>query len=192
MLQIMRNIRKREVVILLTQRYTNNHSLCLYFVNMCTQGTPVTKQECNNSIGAHYIFHIYLLLCIGPLMCAIYCLQCIRKCTFLQTNIQTIYCPCPLQCARHDNVFVAELLIERGLNVNLQDEDLWTALHVASVCDHADVVLLLLLVRNTCTHGHPVFWGWLIYTVPHSHGMNVLFGRGEYNFLVDPCNPKRV
>uniref|UniRef100_A0A3Q1G4C4 Myosin motor domain-containing protein n=1 Tax=Acanthochromis polyacanthus TaxID=80966 RepID=A0A3Q1G4C4_9TELE len=50
-----------------------------------------------------------------------------------------------LQCARHDNVFAAELLIERGLNVNLQDEDLWTALHVACVCDHADVVLLLLV-----------------------------------------------
>lgn len=56
------------------------------------------------------------------------------------------------QCARYDNVFAAELLIERGLNVNLQDEDLWTALHVACVCDHADVVLLLLLVR--CTHTH--------------------------------------
>ncbi|XP_068602409.1 unconventional myosin-XVI [Brachionichthys hirsutus] len=48
-------------------------------------------------------------------------------------------------CARHDNVFVAELLIERGLNVNLQDEDLWTAMHVACVCDHADMVLLLLV-----------------------------------------------
>ncbi|XP_068185946.1 unconventional myosin-XVI [Antennarius striatus] len=48
-------------------------------------------------------------------------------------------------CARHDNVFAAELLIERGLNVNLQDEDLWTALHVACACDHADMVLLLLL-----------------------------------------------
>ncbi|KAM9851316.1 unconventional myosin-XVI [Aulostomus maculatus] len=48
-------------------------------------------------------------------------------------------------CARHDNVFAAEILIERGLNVNQQDEDLWTALHVASVCDHADMVLLLLL-----------------------------------------------
>ncbi|KAM9344023.1 unconventional myosin-XVI [Pholidichthys leucotaenia] len=48
-------------------------------------------------------------------------------------------------CARHDNAFAAELLIERGLNVNLQDEDLWTALHVASVCDHADVVLLLVV-----------------------------------------------
>lgn len=54
-----------------------------------------------------------------------------------------------LQCARHDNVFAAEVLIERGVNVNLQDEDLWTALHVACVCDHADVVLLLLLVRGT-------------------------------------------
>ncbi|XP_036830919.1 unconventional myosin-XVI [Oncorhynchus mykiss] len=48
-------------------------------------------------------------------------------------------------CARHDNVFAAEVLIERGLNVNLQDEDLWTALHVACVCDHEDMVLLLLL-----------------------------------------------
>ncbi|XP_040056748.2 unconventional myosin-XVI isoform X1 [Gasterosteus aculeatus] len=48
-------------------------------------------------------------------------------------------------CARHGNVFAAELLIERGLSVDLQDEDLWTALHVACVCDHADVVLLLLL-----------------------------------------------
>ncbi len=45
-------------------------------------------------------------------------------------------------------MFAAELLIERGLNVNLQDEDLWTALHVACVCDHADVVLLLLLVKT--------------------------------------------
>ncbi|XP_057192130.1 unconventional myosin-XVI isoform X1 [Triplophysa rosa] len=48
-------------------------------------------------------------------------------------------------CARHDNVFAAEVLIEKGLNVNLQDEDLWTALHVACACDHADMVLLLLL-----------------------------------------------
>lgn len=54
-----------------------------------------------------------------------------------------------LQCARHDNVFAAEVLIERGVHVNLQDEDLWTALHVACVCDHADVVLLLLLVNIT-------------------------------------------
>ncbi|XP_054642512.1 unconventional myosin-XVI isoform X2 [Dunckerocampus dactyliophorus] len=48
-------------------------------------------------------------------------------------------------CARHDNVFAAEVLLERGVSVNLQDEDLWTALHVACVCDHADMVLLLLL-----------------------------------------------
>ncbi|CAL8268518.1 unnamed protein product [Lota lota] len=48
-------------------------------------------------------------------------------------------------CARHDNVFAAEILMERGLNANLQDQDLWTAMHVACACDHADVVLLLLL-----------------------------------------------
>ncbi len=59
-----------------------------------------------------------------------------------------------LQCARHDNVFAAEILIEKGLNVNLQDEDLWTALHVACACDHADMVLLLLLVRIHHKHRH--------------------------------------
>lgn len=61
-----------------------------------------------------------------------------------------------LQCARHDNVFAAEILVEKGLNVNLQDEDLWTALHVACACDHADMVLLLLLVRSTI-HRHHLF-----------------------------------
>ncbi|XP_077392246.1 unconventional myosin-XVI isoform X2 [Festucalex cinctus] len=48
-------------------------------------------------------------------------------------------------CARHDNALAAEVLMERGLNVNLQDRDLRTALHVACACDHADMVLLLLL-----------------------------------------------
>ncbi|XP_072554463.1 unconventional myosin-XVI isoform X1 [Paramormyrops kingsleyae] len=48
-------------------------------------------------------------------------------------------------CARHDNAFAAELLVERGLNVNGQDEELWTALHVACACDSTDVLLLLLL-----------------------------------------------
>uniref|UniRef100_A0A3B3SE87 Myosin motor domain-containing protein n=1 Tax=Paramormyrops kingsleyae TaxID=1676925 RepID=A0A3B3SE87_9TELE len=49
------------------------------------------------------------------------------------------------ECARHDNAFAAELLVERGLNVNGQDEELWTALHVACACDSTDVLLLLLL-----------------------------------------------
>ncbi|XP_066562262.1 unconventional myosin-XVI isoform X2 [Amia ocellicauda] len=48
-------------------------------------------------------------------------------------------------CARYDNAFAAEILIERGMNVNQQDEDFWTALHVACACDNADIVLLLLL-----------------------------------------------
>ncbi|XP_015261126.1 PREDICTED: unconventional myosin-XVI-like, partial [Gekko japonicus] len=48
-------------------------------------------------------------------------------------------------CARYDNGFVAEILIERGVNVNHQDEDFWTPLHVACACDNPDIVLLLLL-----------------------------------------------
>lgn len=67
----------------------------------------------------------------------------------VSANGQGIFCAYNPQCARHDNVFVAEVLMERGVNVNLQDEDLWTALHVACACDHADVVLLLLLVSGT-------------------------------------------
>ncbi|CAH2223536.1 unconventional myosin-XVI isoform X2 [Pelobates cultripes] len=48
-------------------------------------------------------------------------------------------------CARYDNVFAAEILIDRGVNVNHQDEEYWTAMHVACACDNPDIVLLLLL-----------------------------------------------
>ncbi|XP_026701573.1 unconventional myosin-XVI [Athene cunicularia] len=48
-------------------------------------------------------------------------------------------------CARYDNAFAAEILIDRGVNVNHQDEDFWTSMHVASACDNPDIVLLLLL-----------------------------------------------
>ncbi|XP_074048123.1 unconventional myosin-XVI [Macrotis lagotis] len=48
-------------------------------------------------------------------------------------------------CARYDNAFTAEILIEKGVNVNHQDEDFWTPMHIACACDHPDIVLLLLL-----------------------------------------------
>ncbi|XP_007451345.1 PREDICTED: unconventional myosin-XVI-like [Lipotes vexillifer] len=48
-------------------------------------------------------------------------------------------------CARYDNVFIAEILIDRGANVNHQDEDFWTPMHIACACDNPDVVLLLVL-----------------------------------------------
>ncbi|XP_078736305.1 unconventional myosin-XVI-like, partial [Lampetra fluviatilis] len=47
--------------------------------------------------------------------------------------------------ARSNNVLAAELLLERGADVNAQDDDSWTPLHAAAACDHADVLLLLLL-----------------------------------------------
>ncbi|XP_058526570.1 unconventional myosin-XVI isoform X1 [Ochotona princeps] len=46
-------------------------------------------------------------------------------------------------CARYDNAFVAEILIDRGVNVNHQDEDFWTPMHVACACNSPEVVLLL-------------------------------------------------
>ncbi|XP_004704462.1 unconventional myosin-XVI [Echinops telfairi] len=48
-------------------------------------------------------------------------------------------------CARYDNAFITEVLIDRGVNVNQQDEDFWTPMHIACACDNADIVLLLVL-----------------------------------------------
>ncbi|XP_025779779.1 unconventional myosin-XVI [Puma concolor] len=48
-------------------------------------------------------------------------------------------------CARYDNAFIAEILIDRGVNVNHQDEDFWTPMHIACACDNPDIVLLLIL-----------------------------------------------
>ncbi|OCT92557.1 hypothetical protein XELAEV_18015613mg [Xenopus laevis] len=48
-------------------------------------------------------------------------------------------------CARYDNAFAAEILIDRGVHVNHQDEEHWTPMHVACACDNPDIVLLLLL-----------------------------------------------
>uniref|UniRef100_A0A8C3IGH4 Myosin XVI n=1 Tax=Chrysemys picta bellii TaxID=8478 RepID=A0A8C3IGH4_CHRPI len=50
-------------------------------------------------------------------------------------------------CARYDNAFAAEILIDRGVNVNHQDEDFWTSVHVACACDNPDIVLLLLVTK---------------------------------------------
>lgn len=86
-------------------------------------------------------------------------------------------------------MFAAELLIERGLSVNLQDEDLWTALHVACVCDHADMVLLLLVVRNTHSNMTMQYIGR---KKKHTEiCKDTLFGC-SCNFLVDLCNSKCV
>ncbi|KAM5312126.1 unconventional myosin-XVI isoform 1-T1 [Glossophaga mutica] len=48
-------------------------------------------------------------------------------------------------CARYDNAFIAEILIDKGVNVNHQDEDFWTPMHIACACDNPDIVLLLVL-----------------------------------------------
>uniref|UniRef100_A0A2K5DUK4 Myosin XVI n=1 Tax=Aotus nancymaae TaxID=37293 RepID=A0A2K5DUK4_AOTNA len=48
-------------------------------------------------------------------------------------------------CARYDNAFIAEILIDRGVNINHQDEDFWTPMHIACACDNPDIVLLLVL-----------------------------------------------
>ncbi|XP_073412917.1 unconventional myosin-XVI isoform X1 [Dendrobates tinctorius] len=47
-------------------------------------------------------------------------------------------------CARYDNAFAAEILIDRGVNVNHQDEESWTPMHVACACDNPDIILQLL------------------------------------------------
>lgn len=64
------------------------------------------------------------------------------------------------QCARYDNAFIAEVLIDRGVNVNHQDEDFWTPMHIACACDNPDIVLLLVLVSHSiqCTCHLKTWW----------------------------------
>lgn len=69
------------------------------------------------------------------------------SCTLSKTS--SLICFSFFQCARYDNAFAAEILIDRGVNVNHQDEDFWTSMHVACACDNPDIVLLLLLVSKT-------------------------------------------
>ena len=47
-----------------------------------------------------------------------------------------------------DNITIAELLIQRGADVNIQDDDWWTPLHAASACEMVEIVQLLLSVSN--------------------------------------------
>lgn len=68
------------------------------------------------------------------------------SCTLSKTPL--LICSSFFQCARYDNAFAAEILIDRGVNVNHQDEDFWTSMHVACACDNPDIVLLLLLVSK--------------------------------------------
>lgn len=104
-------------------------------------------------------------------------MQIIVWCTSIRLGKHPHYASA-LQCARHDNVFAAELLIERGLNVNHQDEDLWTALHVACVCDHADVVLLLLLVSHS--------YGELVYFPLHINMLGITPGIAPRTNMEEP------
>ena len=54
---------------------------------------------------------------------------------------------CTFQCCVEDNLSVAELLLSRrGVDINAQDDDLWTPLHYACDQDNADLVALLLTV----------------------------------------------
>ncbi len=53
-----------------------------------------------------------------------------------------------LQCCVNEDVEVARLLLEHGANVNVQDNDLWTPLHVAAACGTIEIVELLLQVND--------------------------------------------
>ena len=41
-------------------------------------------------------------------------------------------------------------LLEFGADVNIQDNDLWTPLHVAAACGSKEIVEILLSVSNNC------------------------------------------
>ena len=53
-----------------------------------------------------------------------------------------------LQCCVNEDIEGVRLLLRHGAKVNIQDNDLWTPLHVAAACDNAELVELLLEVSE--------------------------------------------
>lgn len=54
-----------------------------------------------------------------------------------------------LQCCLENFLVGVKCLLEHGANINIQDNDLWTPLHVAAACGHKEIVHQLLEVRYT-------------------------------------------
>ena len=50
----------------------------------------------------------------------------------------------PPQCCIDNFEEMVKLLLERGANVNAQDNELWTPLHAAATCGHAGLVKILI------------------------------------------------
>ncbi|ELW47454.1 Myosin-XVI [Tupaia chinensis] len=82
-------------------------------------------------------YYTILRRCTGLVPCL--------RCSVLSAQNKADWCQKVVGCARYDNAFIAEILIDRGVNVNHQDEDLWTPMHIACACDHPDIVLLLIV-----------------------------------------------
>lgn len=56
-----------------------------------------------------------------------------------------------MQCCLDNNIPGIELLLECNANINIQDDDFWTPLHVAAACGYRDMVLYLLEHNADCT-----------------------------------------
>ena len=58
----------------------------------------------------------------------------------------TSSCFLSVQCSLSSDLPTAQLLLEHGADVNIQDYDLWTPLHVAAACGHTSIAETLLEV----------------------------------------------
>ena len=56
-----------------------------------------------------------------------------------------------MQCCVNEDVEGVRLLLQHGAKVNIQDNDLWTPLHVAAACGTIEIVKLLLEVKTKNT-----------------------------------------
>lgn len=50
----------------------------------------------------------------------------------------------PPQCCIDNYEEMVKILLDRGANVNAQDNELWTPLHAAATCGHAGLVIILI------------------------------------------------
>lgn len=53
-------------------------------------------------------------------------------------------CVSSIQCCIDNYEEMVKILLDRGANVNAQDNELWTPLHAAATCGHAGLVKILI------------------------------------------------
>ena len=67
-----------------------------------------------------------------------------NSCKSLVFALSVCLSVCLSQCCIDNYEEMVKILLDRGANVNAQDNELWTPLHAAATCGHAGLVKVLI------------------------------------------------